>query len=141
MVDLDRTRQVLSKEVTEAVAHVVASLEQVRESPSPDSVGNAQSWVRFIVVTQLVPSVMAATCAVFASESADWSKVVNTVAPELLDDLGDEPLSLDATFLEEVSKSLDPKKWAALSQNLGDQSGFRRLSRESFDSTLDTLLD
>ena len=141
MVDPSTARRAVSEEVADAMKHVVTGLERVRENPSPEAIGNAQSWVRLILATQLVPSVMAATCALFVSECADWSEIVNTVAPKLLDDFGDEPLSLDGDFLEEIGKSLDPEKWSLLSQNLGDQTGIQRLAQGSFDATLSALLD
>ena len=141
MVDPSTARRAVSKEVADAMKHVVTGLERVRENPSPEAIGNAQSWVRLILATQLVPSVMATTCALFVSECADWSEIANTVAPKLLDDFGDEPLSLDGDFLEEIGKSLDPEKWSLLSQNLGDQTGIQRLAQGSFDATLSALLD
>ena len=141
MVDPSTARRAVSEEVADAMKHVVTGLERVRENPSPEAIGNAQSWVRLILATQLVPSVMAATCALFDSECADWSEIVNTVAPKLLDDFGDEPLSLGGDFLEEISKSLDPEKWSLLSQNLGDQTGIQRFAQGSFDATLSALLD
>lgn len=69
---------------------------------------------------------------------ADWAHVVNTVAPELLDDLGNEPLPRDAGFLAEMSKDVDPAQ-AELLFSIFEKAGVAAFSRGSFNGTLSNI--
>ena len=137
-------RDAIAREVESMLTSVSHQIEQLGANPSPSEINTAQSMLRFRLAANFVPSVMAATCAMFApedgAEAVDWAHVVNGVVREVLEDLGDEPLPRDAEFLKEMSKRVDPDQVGRLLATFGEE-GVQQFSRHSFDGTMSAILE
>ena len=132
----------LARRLEEIIRDCVAGVTGPAASSASREVQQELEWrVRFWLQTQLVPVVMAVTSGLFGIRPDNAklanSNVIKEVIPQLLNQLGDAPLAVDAQFLESVSRDLDPEKYAVLSENLGP--GLKRLSVESFSLTLASI--
>ena len=94
-----------------------------------------EEWVRFCLVTSLVPDVLAAACAVFEYDA----EVLNYRMPALLERTL-TPLPMDTVFIGEVMSVLpDHRRMRIAAANLHRGLGNRTLAdeaRESFDAAL-----
>ena len=99
-----------------------------------------EEWVRFCLVTSLVPDVLAAACSVFEYDA----EVLNYRMPALLE-RALTPLPMDTAFIGDVMSVLpDHRRMRIVAANLHQGLGNRTLAdeaRESFDAALYQTLD
>ena len=135
----DRDR--LSGFLRERVNRFMGQLD-IKERTSDTHEGRVQyeEWVRFCLVTSLVPDILAAACAVFDYEA----DVLNHKIPALLK-RALTPLPMDIQFIGNVMSALpDQSRMRDVSLNLHGGLGHFTLANEaieSFDAALCETLD
>ena len=99
-----------------------------------------EEWLRFCLVTSLVPDVLAAACAVFEHDA----EVLNNRMPALLE-RALTPLPMDAPFIGDVMSELpDHRRMRVVAENLHRGRWRPTLAdeaRESFDAAHYQILD
>ena len=135
--DQDRLSGFLRKSVN----RFMGSLD-IRERTSATYEGRVhyEEWVRFCLVTSLVPDILAAACAVFDYDA----EVLNDRIPALLK-RALTPLPMDVSFIGDVMSALaDQSRMGIISVNLHGGLGNFTLADEaieSFDAALYETLD
>ena len=131
----------LSRFLRESVNRFMGSLD-IRERTSDTHEGREQydEWVRFCLVTSLVPDILAAACAGFDYDA----EVLNDRIPALLK-RALTPLPMDIQFIANVMSALpDQSRMRDVSLNLHGGMGNFTLADdaiESFDAALYETLD
>ena len=131
----------LSRFLRESVNGFMASLD-ISERTSDTHEGRKQyeEWVRFCLVTSLVPDILAAACAVFEYDA----EVLNDKIPALLKHALTS-LPMDVSFIGDVMSVLpDQSRMRDVSVNLHGGIGSFTLADEaidSFDAALYQTLD
>ena len=131
----------LSRFLRESVNRFMGSLD-IRERTSDTYEGRKQydEWVRFCLVTSLVPDILATACAVFDYDA----EVLNDRIPALLK-RALTPLPMDIQFIGIVMSALpDQSRMRDVSLNLHGGMGNFTLADEaieSFDAALYETLD
>ena len=131
----------LSRFLRESVNRFMSSLE-IRERTSDTHEGRVhyEEWVRFCLVTSLVPDILAAACGVFDYEA----EVLNHKIPALLK-RALTPLPMDIQFIGNAMSAFpDQSRMRDVSLNLHGGRGNFTLAEEaieSFDAALYATLD
>ena len=131
----------LSRFLRESVNRFMASLD-INERTSDTHEGRVQyeEWVRFCLVTSLLPDTLAAACGVFDYEA----DVLNHKIPALLK-RALNPLPMDVSFIGDVMSALpDRSRMRNVSVNLHGGLGNCTLADEAietFDAALYQTLD
>ena len=121
----------LSRFLRESVNRFMASLD-IRERTLDTHEGQKQyeEWVRFCLVTSLVPDILAAACAVFEYDA----EVLNHKIPALLK-RALTPLPMDIQFIGNVMSALpDQSRMRDVSLNLHGGPGNFTLADEAIES-------
>ena len=135
--DQDRLSGFLRKSVN----HFMGQLD-IKESTSDTHEGRVhyEEWVRFCLVTSLVPDILAAACAVYGYDA----EVLNDKIPALLK-CALTPLPMDVSFIGDVMSALpDQGRIRNVSMILHGGMGTFTLADEavdSFDAALYRTLD
>ena len=135
--DQDRLCGFLRKSVN----HFMGQLD-INERTSDTHEGRVQyeEWVRFCLVTSLVPDILAAACGVFDYDA----EVLNDKIPALLK-RALTPLPMDVSFIGDVMSALpDQRRIGIVSVNLHGRLGDFTLADEaieSFEAALYQTLD
>ena len=130
--DQDRLSGFLRKSVN----HFMGQLD-IKERTSDTHEGRVhyEEWVRFCLVTSLVPDILAAACAVYGYDA----EVLNDKIPALLK-RALTPLPMDVSFIGDVMSALpDQRRMRIVSANLhrGLENGtLADEARDSFDAAL-----
>lgn len=106
------TAEVVMTEVDDTLREVLDAAmrfvkERIRSVATPNERAHIQSDLRFLLSVQLLPSVLAVACHAFRREPG-WAEVMNGPVVALVEGLGESPLPADSSFLEEVSRAVDP---------------------------------
>ena len=137
----NRDRDRLATFLRESVDSFMARLDiKERASNTHEDRVHYEEWVRFCLVTLLVPDVLAAACAVFEYDA----EVLNYKMPALLERTL-TPLPMDTAFIGDVMSVLpDHRRMRIVAANLHRGLGTRTLAdeaRESFDAALYQTLE
>ena len=105
----------LSRFLRESISRFMARLDiQERTSDAHDDQVHYEEWVRFCLVTALVPDVLAAACAVFDFDA----EVLNERIPALLE-RALTPIPVDAAFINDAMSRLpDHRRMKVVAANL-----------------------
>ena len=125
--DQDRLSGFLRKSVN----HFMGQLD-IKERTSDTHEGRVhyEEWVRFCLVTSLVPDILAAACAVFEYDA----EVLNDKIPDLLK-RALTPLPMDVSFIGDVMSALpDQRRIRNISMILHGGMGTFTLADEAVDS-------
>ena len=121
----------LSRFLRESVNSFMGSLD-IRERTSDTHEGRVhyEEWVRFCLVTSLVPDILAAACAVFDYDA----EVLNDKIPALLK-RALTPLPMDVSFIGDAMSALpDQSRMRIVSVNLHGGLGNFTLADEAIES-------
>ena len=125
----------------ESINRFMARLDiRERTSPAHEDRVHYEEWVRFCLVTSLVPDVLAAACAVFDYDS----QAINERIPALLE-RALTPIPVDAAFINDAMSRLpDHNRMKVVANNLHRGRGgwtWAHEVRHSFSNALCETLD
>ena len=131
----------LSRLLRESIDRFLARLDiEERTSAVHEDRVHFDEWVRYCLVTALVPDVLAVACAVFDYDA----EVLNNRIPELIK-RALTPIPMDSRFIGDVMSGLpDHLRMQIVGENLHLDGGDRTLAdeaRQSFDAALYETLD
>ena len=131
----------LSRFLRESVNRFMSRLDtRERTSDTHEDRVHYEEWVRFCLVTSLVPDVLAAACGVFEYDA----EILNDRMPALLE-RALTPIPMDAVFVSGAMSGLpDHRRMRIALANLNRARGDRTLAdeaRDSFNSALYETLD
>ena len=131
----------LTSFLRESINRFMARLDiQERTSAAHEDQVHYEEWVRFCLVTSLVPDILAAACAVFDFDA----EVLNDRMPALLEGAL-TPIPVDAAFIGDVMARLpDHRRMQVVAENLHLGRGewtWEHEVKHSFDTALCETLD